>query len=92
MPSITPADVALTVAYQVIAKGLHDPGARPSPGLATEVAGHYTANENLRSGRPTAYVYCWTTIERGGDGYASAPKRDPEAYETSIDWRQPVID
>ena len=28
----------------------------------------------------------------GGDDYAILAESDPDAYDTSIDWRQPVID
>ena len=50
----------------------------------------------LADGRPiektaTYHILINNFMYAGGDGYKFA-EYDPDAYETGIDWRQPVID
>lgn len=85
----TLVDVALT-GEQVIASYLHGSRRPPIAGLEHEGA-HYTVNGEPLDPKATYHVLVNDFMYAGGDGYAFADY-DPDAYMTSIDWRQPVID
>ncbi len=82
-------DVELTGA-QLIESVKH--GARRSAlGGMTTKGGYKLADDTSIDQSATYHVLVNNFMYAGGDGYTFADY-DPDAYETGIDWRQPVID
>ncbi len=64
---------------------------RPAMGGVTTKGGYKLANGSIIEDSATYHVLINNFMYAGGDGYKFA-EYDPHAYETGIDWRQPVID
>jgi 5'-nucleotidase / UDP-sugar diphosphatase len=77
-----------------IEKVLHDAGKEPAIGGMKWKGGHWVLNkagEPLKSDQQYS-VLVNDFMYAGGDGYTLFAQYDPDAYNTGIDWRQPVID
>ncbi len=82
-------DVALT-GEQVIASYEHG-SRRPAVGGLARMNGRYTVNGETLDPDAVYHVLVNDFMYAGGDGYRFA-EYDPDAYQTGIDWRQPVIE
>ena len=82
---LTGAQVISTLAHgrdSLAIGGMH----RQGGGWVLENSGQPLDAETLYSVLVNDYMYA------GGDGFTMLAEADPEAYQTGIDWRQPVID
>lgn len=82
-------DVVLT-GKQVIAAYEHG-SQRPAVGGLARTSGRYTVNGEPLDPDAIYHVLVNDFMYAGGDGYRFA-EYDPDAYQTGIDWRQPVIE
>jgi len=82
-------DAALT-GKQVIASYEHG-NRRPAVAGLTREGGEYFVNGEPLDPEATYHVLINDYMYAGGDGYQFATY-DPDAYQTGIDWRQPVIE
>jgi len=82
-------DVALT-GEQIVAAYEHG-SRRPAVGGLRRTGGEYTVNGAPLDQDAVYHVLVNDFMYAGGDGYDFS-RYDPDAYQTGIDWRQPVID